>query len=50
MLNKRIDTRSRLYYYNKDNVLPKEGLVNLMYIFKAVLRLENWPKSLRLHK
>ena len=26
--------------------LPKEGLVNLMYIFNAILRLEYWPKSL----
>jgi hypothetical protein len=23
--------------------LPKEGLVNLMYIFNAILRLEYWP-------
>jgi hypothetical protein len=27
--------------------LPKEGLVNLMYIFNAILRLEYWPKSLQ---
>jgi hypothetical protein len=27
--------------------LPKEGLVNLMYIFNAILRLEYWPKSLK---
>jgi len=26
--------------------LPKVGLVNLMYIFNAILRLEYWPKSL----
>jgi len=26
--------------------LTKEGLVNLMYIFSAILRLEYWPKSL----
>jgi hypothetical protein len=25
--------------------LPKEGLVNLMYILNAILRLEYWPKS-----
>ena len=28
--------------------LPKEGLVNLMYIFSAILRLEYWPKSLKI--
>jgi hypothetical protein len=28
--------------------LPKEGLVNLMYIFNAILRLEYWPKSLKI--
>ena len=28
--------------------LPKEGLLNLMYIFNAVLRLQYWPKSLQL--
>jgi len=27
--------------------LPKEGLVNLMYIFNAILRLEYWPKLLK---
>jgi len=24
--------------------LPKEGAVNLMYVFNAILRLEYWPK------
>jgi len=28
-------------------VLPKEGLVKLMYILDAILRLECWPKSLK---
>jgi hypothetical protein len=28
--------------------LPKERLVNLMYIFSAILRLEYWPKSLKI--
>jgi potassium voltage-gated channel Eag-related subfamily H protein 8 len=28
--------------------LPKEGLINLMYIFNAILRLEYWPKSLKI--
>jgi hypothetical protein len=28
--------------------LPKEGLVNLMYIFNAILRLEYWPISLKI--
>ena len=28
--------------------LPKEGPVNLMHIFNAILRLEYWPKSLRI--
>jgi hypothetical protein len=28
--------------------LPKEGLVNLMYIFSAILRLKYWPKSLKI--
>jgi hypothetical protein len=28
--------------------LPKEGLVNLMYIFNAIIRLEYWPKSLKI--
>ena len=28
--------------------LPKEGLVNLMYIFSAILQLEYWPKSLKI--
>jgi len=27
--------------------LPKEGLVNLMYIFNARRRLEYWNKSLK---
>jgi len=30
--------------------LPKEGLVNLMYIFNAILRLEYWPKLLNIAK
>jgi hypothetical protein len=30
------------------NKLPKEGLVNLMYIFSAILRLECWPNSLKI--
>jgi hypothetical protein len=29
-------------------LLPQKGLVNLMYIFNAILRLEYWPKSLRI--
>ena len=28
--------------------LPKKGLVNLMYIFNAILRLEYWPISLKI--
>jgi hypothetical protein len=28
--------------------LPNEGLVNLMYILNAILRLEYWPKSLKI--
>jgi potassium voltage-gated channel Eag-related subfamily H protein 8 len=28
--------------------LPKEGLVNIIYIFNAILRLEYWPKSLKI--
>jgi hypothetical protein len=28
--------------------LPKEGPVNLMYIFTAILRLQYWPKSLKM--
>jgi hypothetical protein len=28
--------------------LPKEGLVNLMYIFNAILRLEYWPESVNI--
>jgi hypothetical protein len=28
--------------------LPKEGLVTLLYIFNAMLRLEYWPKSLKI--
>ena len=28
--------------------LPKEGLLNLMYILNAILRLEYWPKSLKI--
>ena len=28
--------------------LPKEGLVNLMYIFNAILRLEYWHTSLKI--
>jgi len=28
--------------------LPKEGLVNLINIFSAILRLEYWPKSLKI--
>jgi len=28
--------------------LSKKGLVNLMYIFIAILRLEYWPKSLKI--
>jgi hypothetical protein len=28
--------------------LPKEGFVNLMYIFNAILRLEYWSKSLKI--
>jgi hypothetical protein len=28
--------------------LPKEGLVNLMYIFNATLRFEYWPISLQI--
>jgi hypothetical protein len=27
--------------------LPKEGLVNLTFIFNAILRLEYWHKSLK---
>jgi hypothetical protein len=30
--------------------LPKAGLVNLMYIFNAILRLEYRPKSLKTAK
>jgi len=30
------------------NELSKEGLINLMYIFNAILRLEYWPKSLNI--
>ena len=28
--------------------LPQEGLLNFMYILKAIIRLEYWPKSLTL--
>ena len=28
--------------------LPKEGLVNLKYIFNAIQRLEYWPESLKI--
>jgi len=28
--------------------LPKEGLLNLMYIFNTILRLKYWPKSLKI--
>jgi hypothetical protein len=28
--------------------LPKEGLLCLMYLFNAILRLEYWPKSLKI--
>jgi len=28
--------------------LPIEGLVNLMYIFNAILRNEYWPESLNI--
>ena len=28
--------------------LPKDGLLNLMYVFNAILRLEYWLKSLKL--
>jgi len=28
--------------------LPKEGRINLMYIFNAILRLEYRPKSLKI--
>jgi hypothetical protein len=28
--------------------LPKEGLVNPMYIFNVILRLEYWPKPLKI--
>jgi hypothetical protein len=27
--------------------LPHEGLLNLLYIFNAILRLNYWPTSLR---
>ena len=27
--------------------LPQEGLLNLMYILNAIIRLEYWPKSLK---
>jgi len=30
--------------------LPKEGLLNLMCIFNAILRLEYWPKSLKIEQ
>jgi hypothetical protein len=30
--------------------LPKEGPVNLMHMFTAILRLEYWPKSLNIAK
>ena len=30
--------------------LPQEGLLNLMYILNAIIRLEYWPKSLSRHK
>ena len=30
--------------------LPKEGPVNLMHMFTAILRLEYWPKSLKIAK
>jgi hypothetical protein len=30
------------------NELPKEGFVNLMYIFNAILGLKYWPKSLKI--
>jgi hypothetical protein len=28
--------------------LPKEELIDLMYIFNAILQLEYWPKSLNI--
>jgi len=28
--------------------LPKEGLVNLIHTINAILRLEYWPKSLKI--
>jgi hypothetical protein len=28
--------------------IPKEGLVNLMYIFNATLQLQYWPASLKI--
>jgi hypothetical protein len=28
--------------------LPKEGPLNLMYIFSTILRLRHWPKSLKI--
>ena len=27
--------------------LPQEGLLNLVYILNAIIRLEYWPKSLK---
>jgi len=37
-----------MIYGRKNIKLPKEGLVNLMYISKAKIRLEYWPKSLKI--
>jgi len=50
MLNKKNTPVLNLITARMLTELPKEGLVNLMYIFNAVLRLEYWSKSLRLHK
>jgi len=48
MLNQRKAPGLDLITARMLNELPKEELINLMYTFNAILRLEYWPKSLNI--
>ena len=48
MLNQRKAARLDSITAKMLKELPNEGLLNLMYILNAILRLEYWPKALKL--
>jgi hypothetical protein len=48
MLNQKKAPGLDLITARKLKELPKQGPVNLMYVFNAILRLEYWSKSLKI--